>query len=92
MTMCLEGYVITPHAIDRALDMGVAGEEIRQCLLNPDSVTKSRKHKGFNHRAGRITCGVVQHRVVTVVWSSKEGWRDDLGEGHAYGGRTYRGD
>lgn len=93
MSVVIENFVVSRHAVDRALDMGVKGEEIRQCLLHPDRVVRSRRYPARkNYRRGRVMCAVEGHRVVTVVWSSVDGWREDLEGNPEYNGRSYRGD
>lgn len=84
-------FKLTKHAVERALDMGIDPEEIRQCLLHPETVTPSRRHHGDNYRRGRITCAVRDNHVITIVWSSQEQWRRDIESAGEYGGREYRG-
>lgn len=82
--------VISKHALDRALDMGVSGEEIRQCLFHPERVISSHKYPGTeNYQAGRIVLAVRDDTVVTVSWSSHDLWREDMARGE-YAGRTFR--
>lgn len=81
---------LTKHAIARALDMGVEGDEIRQALLHPERVRKSRIYKDTkNYTAGRISLAVCNNHVITVVWSSQELYDEDLSRGD-YDGRTSR--
>lgn len=89
--MIIDDFHITKHAISRALDMGVSADEVRRCLLHPETMVKSQRHPGHNYRAGRITCAVSPGKqVLTVVWSSPDGWREDLEGAAVYGGRAYR--
>lgn len=82
-------FTLTRHAIDRALDMAVTGEEIRNCILHPETVYRSRKYENTtNYRCGRIILAVRDSAVVTVGWSTKELWCEDLDRGE-YGGRHY---
>lgn len=82
---------MTRHATSRALDMGVTGDEIRQCLEHPESVYKSKRYADTkNHRAGRVVLAIRDSAIVTVGWATRELWQKDLDIG-LYGGRTYRG-
>ncbi|WPH57714.1 hypothetical protein [Mycobacterium phage WXIN] len=87
----LAEFTMSRHALRRALEMGVDPSEIRQCLIAPETMMRSKTHPGRNYRAGRIACGVVDNVVTTVVWSSSEGWRQDIETAGIYGGREYRG-
>lgn len=89
--MKIGDFTLTRHAIDRALDMGVDGAEIRRCLENPDKIRDSFHHEGQNYSAGRITCGVKGDHVITIVWSTNRGWAKDCLKLPAYAGREYRG-
>ena len=83
-------FDLSKHAIDRALDMGVSGEEIRQCLMHPEIVQTSQKYENtLNYQAGRIVCAVRDNTVVTVGWSTRELWCEDMARGE-YGGRALR--
>lgn len=84
-------FKLTKHAVERALDMGVDPEEIRQCLLNPETVASSHHHRGENYRRGRIACAVRNNHVITIVWSSPEQWQRDIESAGEYDGRQYRG-
>lgn len=88
--MDVSGFTFTKHAIARALDMGVSGEEIKQCLLYPENIYESHKYLDtMNYRAGRVLIAVRDSAVVTVGWASNELWDEDLSKGE-YGGRTHR--
>lgn len=89
--MQIEEFRLTKHAIDRALDMGIDGEAIRQCLIHPEWVSNSRKYHGRkNYRFGDVVCTVAKDKsVVTVQWATHEAWRDDMAYGE-YGGRSLR--
>lgn len=87
-------FRLSQHAIERALDMALDPQEIRECLLRPRDTAPSASHPGHqNYRLGRITCGVdpTTNTVVTIVWSSREDWKADLVDIGTYAGRAYRG-
>lgn len=91
----IEGFTLTPHAVERALDMALDPEEIRLCLTHPEYIRPSVKYPGrLNYRRGRITCGIEDRskRVITIVWSDPQGWEADLLGVGPYAGRAYRGD
>lgn len=75
---------LSRHAIDRALDMNVTGEEIRAAIETPSSAYISRKHDAWLFENGRIGVGLRRHwddyrrwAVVTVIWATAEGWIAD---------------
>ncbi|WP_135235647.1 hypothetical protein [Nocardia sp. CS682] len=84
----------TPHAVGRILDMTLEGDEVRECIANPESVSPSIKYPGTtNVHRGRICVGVVENEgvqyVKTVVWSTQEAWCADLARG-VYGNREVK--
>lgn len=80
---------MSKHAIERALDMGVTGEEIRQCLEYPETNYKSKKYENTtNFMAGRLIVAVRDNTVVTVGWATLDLWKEDLERGE-YGGRHF---
>lgn len=85
-------FAMSAHAIDRALEMGVAGEEIRAAYDRPTDVIWSAKYKAFCYIRGRITLAVSEDRktVATVLWSSEHGWRADYARGGTMTGRERR--
>lgn len=85
-------FTMSAHAIDRALEMGVAGEEIRLAYDRPSEVIWSVKYKAFCFIRGRITLAVSEDRktVATVLWSSEHGWRADYARGGTMTGRERR--
>lgn len=90
--MNINDFVITKHVLERALDMGVTGDEIRKCLENPKTVVPSAAYPGrFNFDRGRITCVVNREdmAVLTVLWANDRLWKKDLRAG-TYGGRELR--
>lgn len=80
---------VSRHAIDRALDMGITGEEIRDCLSDPQDIYKSKKYPDtLNYKHNRIVLAIRDNTVVTVGWSTPDLWCEDLKKG-IYGGRHY---
>ena len=83
-------FTLSQHAIERALEMSVEGDEIADAMRNPEWSYYSYKHSKWCLTAGRISIGVtVRHgeaRIVTVLWATKQGWLDD----YARGGSTDR--
>lgn len=75
----------TKHALERALEMGVEGEELRDCLLKPEEVFWTHKYQMHNYRRGRVTCGVDSSSgvlvVITVLWTTAHDWRADAARG-----------
>lgn len=47
-----EPFRMSPHAIDRALEMGVTGEEIRACYDKPDESYWSQTHEKWCYKRG----------------------------------------
>lgn len=72
---------MTKHAVDRALEMAVGGEEIRECLERPRRAFYDSAHGVWVYSRGRISLPVAFEaqgpRVTTVLWSSDGGWRTD---------------
>ncbi len=85
-------FRMSRHALDRALEMDVAGDEIRACFDRPEDVIWSRKYSLFWFVRGRITLSVSEDRttVVTVLWSNERDWRADYARGGNLQGRERR--
>lgn len=87
-------WIISKHALKRMLEMTLDPDEVVNCLKNPEFVRASERHAGWNYRRGPITCGVVEDDgklvVVTVVWSSNDGWANDFRRAE-YDDREFRG-
>lgn len=89
-TRRINGVDMTRHAIDRALDMGIEGQEIRHCILHPERVYASKRYPDTtNYLAGRVVVAIRDQCAVTVGWSSNVLWDEDLSKGE-YAGRTYQ--
>lgn len=85
-------FTMSAHAIDRALEMGVTGEEIRHAYDRPSDVIWSTRYSAYCYIRGRITLAVTEDRtrVMTVLWSSEHGWRADYARGGDMAGRERR--
>lgn len=71
----LDGWEMTQHAIDRALDMAVDGELIGLALADPEGRKKTCDSTNPDVELwsrGRLTLAVnpKQKRVVTVLWNT----------------------
>ncbi|MFD8117023.1 hypothetical protein [Streptomyces microflavus] len=71
----LGGWIVRWHALQRALDMALEGNEIRRCLLTPTEVRQNAaklppERKLYIH--GRIALAVneANREVITVLWNS----------------------
>lgn len=79
-------FHLTDHAIARALDMGVDGDEIARAVLNPQDI-----HNGKNGAeirvAGRVAVvfNPAVSLVVTVMWHYASTRRTDVRRGMNYG-------
>ena len=81
--MRLEDWKLSPHAIERIMEMalGDARESaalLREALERPNITYTQRDGAVIyqSHRIGVVTKG---NRVLTIVWNRKERWsRDDL--------------
>jgi hypothetical protein len=69
-------FTVSPHALQRALEMGVTGEEIRRTFESPKDRFWSQKHQSWTYVHGRIALGIDedQSRIITVLWSTQDGW------------------
>jgi len=85
-------FTMSRHALDRALEMDVAGDEIRECYERPIQIIWSRKYSAFWYVRGRITLSVTEDRacVITVLWSNERDWRADYARGGDLTGRERR--
>lgn len=80
-----EGWYLSAHALDRALDMAVDAEDIKDCIRQPARVWDAQKYPGCKFYAkGRIGLAVNPElkAVITVLWDqawTKGRWdRDDI--------------
>lgn len=78
-------FVMSTHALQRAVDMAVEGPEIRECFDNPRDQHWSQKHGGWVLTRGRIALAVKECDplpvVTTVLWSTPAGYAADLEHG-----------
>lgn len=80
-------FTVSHHAVERALDMGVAGDEIRECVTAPDRVHWSVRYENEVRTRGRIAVSVsADECVLTIHWATPELWEADLALGE-YAGR-----
>lgn len=77
-----EPFVVSKHALERALDMGVTGEEIRAAWDKPRNTHRSGKTGCWYLTRGRIVPvvrdSIPQATVVTVFWAKAADWAADL--------------
>lgn len=69
----LDGWSFSIHAMERALDMALDGEEIKAALTRPDVVNPgTHPHQRF-HLRGRISLllDMDNKRIVTILWSAQ---------------------
>lgn len=85
-------FTMSKHAVERALEMNVTGEEIRVCYDRPEDIIWSQKYAGWWFIRGRITLSVSEDRacVITVLWSNEKDWRADYARGGDLTGRERR--
>jgi hypothetical protein len=73
----MEGWYLSNHAIERALDMALDAEEIRTALLRPDRLSPSVKYPGCENRvSGRILLATnpAERVVITIGWNLPNPW------------------
>lgn len=91
----MQPFVMTKHAIERALDMNVEGDEIREAFENPERIYWSPRHDSWNYQRGRVCLGVKeaegQHLILTVLWATDEAWVEDADLAPIAPGRELRG-
>lgn len=86
---------MTKHAIDRALDMAIEGEEIREAFIHPERIYWLPRHEAWTYQRGRIALGVREegktHLVLTILWATDEAWVEDAVKAPLMEGRELRG-
>lgn len=79
-------FVMSQHAVKRALDMCVDGEEIADAYHRPRDVSRAGAMKEYRTR-GRVSVVVALDGVVpvvtTVLWATANGWVADMESDHA---------
>ena len=91
----IDGFRFSHHALQRALDMQLDPNKIRNCLERPELIKQCRKRPEFDlYYRDDITCSVARGTgvVATILWRSERLWAKDLKYRRGYGGRTWRGD
>lgn len=85
-------FRMSKHALERALEMSVDGDEIRRAYETPECIYWSTGKNAWAYTRGRITLGVCEDRsvVTTVIWSSVEDWEADCARGGDLTGREPR--
>lgn len=76
-------FRLTWHAAQRAIDMDLHPDEIREALENPRKVIDSVHYAGSSYwTAGRVTVAVTHDEidpdaycVTTVLWSTQKLWK-----------------
>jgi hypothetical protein len=82
----MTGFTLTRHAIQRALDMAVDPEEIRDAWNKPRDTHKSGTTGADYLTRGRITLVTRGDVVVTIMWARQSDWVAD----HEIGGYDTR--
>jgi hypothetical protein len=76
-------FRMSRHAVDRALDMALEGDEIRDAFEKPRRTYYSRETDSTWNTRGRITVCWRQSTtdllpiITTVVWATPNAWTDD---------------
>jgi len=88
-------WALSPHAVDRILDMALLPEELVAACERPERHWISPKYKVRNQSAGRVTVALApaqngRRTVITVLWSTQEDWEKDYVHGSTLPGRERR--
>lgn len=72
----------TKHALQRALEMALEADELREAYENPDSVRWSVKYENWTYTKGRVTLAVAHDdngsaAILTILWATPELWAQD---------------
>lgn len=83
-------FVMTNHALERALEMKLDGAEIRAAVMSPEESHWSEKHDAECRTAGRVTApcrigGQDGPVVLTLLWATRELWEQAYLENPAPG-------
>lgn len=88
-------FEMSPHAVERALDMGLEGHEIREAMESADQIYWSQKYEAWTYQKGRVALGVVEkgltYVVTTVLWARDSDWAADAAIAPLPTGRELRG-
>lgn len=69
--MELDGWTFSWHALERAVDMAVPAEELRDVLAEPKATWQSDKYQGCQMRTNYriiLACDPEARAVITVLW------------------------
>jgi len=68
----VDGWTLSQHAIDRALDMAIDGEAIRKVLEEPEGKwdCPDPERELWWHGRVCLAVNIPQKRVVTVLWNT----------------------
>lgn len=77
-------FAMTGHAIARALDMRLEGDEVRRAVEQPQDVRDGRDGAELR-TAGRITVVYRAGAVVTILWRYQSTRRADVRGAETYG-------
>lgn len=72
-------FTISTHAMQRALDMEITGEEIRETMLNPRFTGRTTNGRWLYTR-GKVSLVVADTSpptIVTVLWATAAAWEND---------------
>ena len=73
-------FEMTRHALSRAVDMAVDGEEIRDAFEKPREKFWSERTKSWMYTRGRITLCFVYDphpKITTLLWARTSDWVAD---------------
>ena len=79
MTTYQVPFTMSRHAMNRALEMGLDGEDVRAAILNPRYVGPAPEGREYRTR-GKVTAVVTQEipmTVVTLLWATVAAWQND---------------
>lgn len=79
--LVLDPNCMTKHAVARALQMAVAGDEIRACIERPRRAFYDAENGVWIYTRDRISLPVAFEatgpKITTVLWASDGRWRTD---------------
>lgn len=88
---------ISKHAVERALDMGIEGDEIVGTITKPEYGYWSNKHQAWCAKRGRVAIGfrAEDHDpnswvLLTVLWATEDAWEQDAAVAPLSTGRSLK--
>lgn len=91
----MTAFKMSHHAIERALEMNLDGEDIRNTYEDPEQIYWSVKYEAWNYLRGSLCLAVKEDTggdvVVTVLWATPEAWAADAALAPLGPGRELRG-